>query len=212
MLRANQLSAAYGDRFVFQDLSLGVARSEVLFVSGANGSGKTTLLQILAGLRRPLSGSVTVDDKPVSPASPKVSAQYRSRVGYLGHEPSLYKDLTVVENLELFATGHGLGAIDSSPRVKGLIETFGLTPHLRKQLRNCSFGVAKKAAIVRAVMHEPQFLILDEPFAGLDKRSTEFLTSLLADRKKTGTAIVFSSHEEVPGEELVTGRIELGEL
>jgi ABC-type multidrug transport system ATPase subunit len=210
-LCAEKLTARYGDRFIFNEISLEIDFGAVTLVTGANGSGKSTLLQILAGLRRPLSGTVTFNGEVVCPSTPKIAASYRNRVGYLGHELLLYRELTVRENLRLFSAGHsstdasvsGVGAI--------LLDSFNLRPHLDKTLSACSFGIAKKTSIVRALLHNPDAIIFDEPFSGLDKDSSDALAAVLSARKSAGAAIVLSSHEDQVAAGMVTAEFQLGD-
>lgn len=209
ILRADKLTAAYGERFIFTELSLRVAGGEGLIVSGVNGSGKSTLLQILAGLRRPLSGVVELDGEAVTRA--------RSRIGYLGHDLLMYRELTLRENLELFAVGHGIEVqseeVVSSPAADSskpsLLDLFQLRAHLEKAAGDCSYGVSKKASIVRALVHNPTLIVFDEPFSGLDRESSEGLVRELKHRRDSGAAVILSSHEEQPVSGLVTQRLDL---
>lgn len=211
-LRADKLTAAYGERFIFADLSLRVAAGEALIVSGVNGSGKSTLLQVLAGLRRPLSGSVEFDGEAVT--------RVRARIGYLGHDLLMYRELTLRENLELFAAGHGIGAkseeglaantTENAP--KSLLDALQLRTHLEKAAGDCSYGVSKKASIVRALLHNPRLIVFDEPFSGLDRESSESLVTELKHRRDSGAAVILSSHEEQTVSALVTQRLDLSRV
>jgi heme exporter protein A len=173
---------AYGERVVLRDVSFALAPGETVAVFGANGAGKTTLLRILAGLLRPHAGRATVLG-----AKPELA---RGRIGLLAHEPMLYRDLSPRENLRFHARLHGVGF----ERVETVLARVGLELRADDPVRTLSRGMAQRAAIARAVLHEPALLLLDEPFANLDPGGTAAVAPLL-----TGAARVLISHDAEQG-------------
>jgi heme exporter protein A len=163
---------AYGDRVVLRDLTLTVAEGATLAVLGPNGSGKTTLLRMLASLLRPHAGTVRV----LGAALPREGHRVRARLGLLAHEPLLYRGLSPRENLRFHARLHGVGF----ERVEALLEHVELSLRADEPLRTFSRGMVQRVAICRAVLHEPELLLLDEPYANLDARAVELVEPLLA--------------------------------
>jgi heme ABC exporter ATP-binding subunit CcmA len=175
-IRAAGLARAYGERPVLRDVTLTLAAGETLAVIGPNGAGKTTLLRILATLLRPGGGELEILGHRV----PAESWRLRGRIGYLGHDPSLYRDLTVEENLRFHARLHGVAEADTA--IAATLETAGLTRRAGELVRNLSAGLAQRAAACRALLHEPELLLLDEPAAHLDPEAAERLESMLGAR------------------------------
>ncbi|MGZ8649025.1 MAG: ATP-binding cassette domain-containing protein, partial [Solirubrobacteraceae bacterium] len=155
-----EVSRAYGDRLALAGVSLTLPRGATLAVFGANGAGKTTLLRILATLLRPHAGEARV----LGHALPREGWAVRGRVGFLGHEPLLYRDLSARENLRFHAQLHGVAA----PRGDDLLEAVGMARRADEPVRALSRGMAQRVAICRAVLHQPELLLLDEPLANLD--------------------------------------------
>jgi heme exporter protein A len=162
---------AYGERVVLRDLSLTVDEGETLAVLGPNGAGKTTLLRMLATLLRPHAGTVRV----LGAELPREGWKVRGRLGLLAHEPLLYRDLTARENLRFHARLHRVGF----GRVETLLDHVGLALRGDEPLRTFSRGMVQRVAICRAVLHEPELLLLDEPYANLDARAVELVAPLL---------------------------------
>jgi heme exporter protein A len=162
---------AYGERVVFRDLSLSVDEGQTLAVLGRNGAGKSTLLRMLATLLRPHAGTVRV----LGAELPREGWKVRGRLGLLAHEPLLYRDLTARENLRFHARLHGV----SFDRVETLLSHVGLELRGDEPLRTFSRGMVQRVAICRAVLHEPELLLLDEPYANLDAQAVELVAPLL---------------------------------
>jgi heme exporter protein A len=154
------LGRAYGERVALTGVTLELPRGATLAVFGANGAGKTTLLRVLATLLRPHAGSVAV----LGAELPREGWVVRGRIGLLGHEPLLYRDLSVRENLRFHARLHGVG----DARAGALLEAVGMARRADEPVRSLSRGMAQRVAICRAVLHEPELLLLDEPLANLD--------------------------------------------
>src|SRR3954467_13323464 len=154
------LGRAYGERTALSGVTLTLGRGETLAVFGANGAGKTTLLRILATLLRPHAGTARVLGREL----PRDGGAVRGRAGLLAHEPLLYRELSARENLRYHARLHGA----DPARIETLLEAVGMTRRGDEPLRTLSRGMAQRVAICRAVLHEPELLLLDEPLANLD--------------------------------------------
>src|ERR671919_2884746 len=170
------LRREFGERPALEGIDLRLERGQSLAVLGPNGSGKSTLLRILAGLLRPSGGEASV----LGCSLPNQTYRLRGRVGYLGHEPLLYRDLSPRENLELAAALHGLEAGDAAPRTELLLDAVGMTARARDRVAELSAGMRQRIDICRAVLHEPDLLLLDEPDAHLDPEARRRVAPLIA--------------------------------
>jgi len=163
---------------------------------GPNGAGKTTLLRLLAGLARPSAGTVTIEGAPAR------EPQARRRIGLLSHQSQLYHDLTAVENLAFTARLYGLGEPVAAARAG--LAAMGLADRADEPVRRLSRGMIQRVAIVRALLHRPGLLLLDEPFTGLDQQSSEQTLALLATERAAGQALVLVTHDAHEAWELAT--------
>jgi heme ABC exporter ATP-binding subunit CcmA len=186
----------YGDFPALRDIQLSIEPGSTVALLGRNGAGKTTLLRIVAGLSKASEGSVQIQG-----ASVREQAT-RRRIGVLGHGISLYDELSATENLVLFARLYGL----TEPEKKALawLERTGLDRVRDGLVREFSRGMRQRLAVARAFMHEPEVLLLDEPFTALDDRAIAVLQSLLADAHASGRTIVLSTHQLREALELAT--------
>jgi heme exporter protein A len=166
----------FGDRSAITDLSFELDAGRSLAVLGPNGSGKSTLLRILAGLLRPSGGRATV----LGYELPRETYRLRGRVGYLGHQPLLYRDLSARENLSLGAALHGLDPEAARARIEHLLESVGLARRGDDRTAELSAGMRQRVDICRAVLHEPDLLLLDEPDAHLDVDARRQVEPLIA--------------------------------
>jgi heme exporter protein A len=176
---------AYGERVALRDVTLALPPGATVAVFGANGAGKTTLLRILATLLRAHAGRVTV----LGHTLPGEGWRVRGRVGLLGHEPMLYRDLTVRENLRLHARLHDV----SRERIEERLATVGLTARADDPVHTLSRGMVQRAAICRATLHAPDLLLLDEPYANLDPGGALAVAPLIG--RQAGPARVLISHD-----------------
>lgn len=185
MIRLANLTVIYGRTLALDDVSLDL-RPGVTGLFGPNGAGKSTLLRVLAGLIRPTRGSVEHNGTPVDLRS----EDFRGRIGYAGHEPGLYPDLTVEENLELFRGLYGA----PGQRVIDVIEQVGLEERRAVRVRELSAGFKRRAAVARALLHEPDILLLDEPYANLDDDSSDKLSEAIKEWSGTGRYALIATH------------------
>jgi len=169
-----RLRRDYGERPALRDVTLELAAGETLAVLGPNGAGKTTLLRVLAALLRPTAGEVSV----LGCSLPREAWKLRGRVGYLGHEPLLYRVLTGVENLRLQARLHGLEDLGTE-RISRLLDWVGMSRHADDLVRSLSAGMVQRLAICRAALHEPDLLLLDEPRSHLDPEAAALVEPLI---------------------------------
>jgi len=186
-LDAQGLSYAFGRHRLFADVTLSAAGGEVLLVRGPNGSGKSTLLKILAGLLIPEKGKVVYHDgEAVLDA-----ARLRRGLGMCAVEQNLYDDLTALENLQFFGRLR-LGA-DCGDRARPLLERAALWDHRHKIAKSLSSGMRQKLKLLAAVIHEPLFLLLDEPGSNLDGAGMELLHTLILEHKRRGPVVLASN-------------------
>jgi heme exporter protein A len=178
MIRARGVGRRFGEKRVLAGVDLDVHDDELLLITGPNGAGKTTLLRLIAGLIVPTSGELEV----------KVD---RARVGFLAHEPLVYRELTPLENLELY--GRLYRVSERRERIGMLLERFGLWDARHEQTGALSRGMLQRLALCRTLLHDPELLLFDEPFAALDAAGSELLLDELAQNGRR--TIVVASHQ-----------------
>lgn len=186
-MRVAGLHRLYGDEIALREVSFELAAGETLCVLGPNGAGKTTLLRILATLLRPTSGTVEV----LGAELPRGAWRARGRIGLIAHEPLLYRDLSVGENMAFNTRLHGVQA--PRERISELLGAVGLERRADDLVRNLSAGLAQRAAVARALLHRPELLLLDEPRSHLDPEAAALVEPLIGPR--TGATRVLVSHD-----------------
>jgi heme exporter protein A len=179
----------YGDRAALSGLDLSLTAGESLLVLGPNGAGKTTLLRILATLLRPSAGEVSV----FGASLPGEAWKVRARIGFLGHQPLLYRDLSGRENLRFHARLHGLPDDAAEERVATLLSAIGMERRADERIAELSAGMRQRLAICRCVLHEPDLLLLDEPDSNLDSDGRELAQGLIGPG--SGRARVLVTHD-----------------
>jgi heme exporter protein A len=198
VITVRRLSKRFGLKIVLRDLNFEVSRGEFVALMGPNGAGKTTFLRILSSLAKPTAGVVSLAGYSL----PAQSAQVRSRLGVVSHLPLLYGDLTAEENLVFFGRMY---SVDHLPdRISEVLAFVGLLPRRRDQVRTFSRGMQQRLAIGRAILHDPDVLLLDEPHTGLDQDACEMLDQLLADVSRQGKTVVMTSHDLARVEDLAS--------
>ena len=195
-LEVNNVWKYYGDFPALRDIALQVAPGSTMALLGRNGAGKTTLLRIVAGLSKASRGSVTIHGSNVRDEST------RRRIGVLGHGISLYDELSAEENLMIFAKLYGVA--NPKQRVNAMLERTGLERVREGLAREFSRGMRQRLAVARVFLHDPEVLLLDEPFTALDDRAIAVLQSLLRDMSQRGRTIVMSTHQLREALELAT--------
>ena len=193
MIRGRGIEKRFGRRRVLAGIDVDVSPGGVLLVTGANGSGKTTLLRILAGLAAPTRGVLEVDVD-------------RARLGFMAHDPLVYRELTALENLDLF--GRLYRVPERRERIGMLLERFGLWEVRNERVSLYSRGMAQRLAVCRTLLHDPDLLVLDEPFAALDEQGAELLDKELGALAGDRTLVV-ATHDPQRLDRLATGRLAL---
>jgi ABC-type multidrug transport system ATPase subunit len=193
VIRARALEKRYGDKRILRGIELDVAADDFLLVTGPNGSGKTTLLRLCAGLAAPTSGGLELTIA-------------RGRVGYMAHEPLVYRELTALENLDLY--GRLYRVDERRERIGMLLERFGLWDVRHARAGSYSRGMLQRLALCRALLHEPELLILDEPYTALDDEGAELLDREIAERAQAA-AFVVATHEPARLERFASARLAL---
>ncbi|WP_438478099.1 ABC transporter ATP-binding protein [Streptococcus pluranimalium] len=188
MLKIDHLVGGYVNIPVLKDISFEVSSGEVVGLIGLNGAGKSTTISEIIGLLQPYQGSVTLDGLQLleNPES------YRRKIGYIPETPILYEELTLQEHLDTVALAYGLG--EQQELRQKLLQLFRLEDKVDWYPINFSKGMKQKVMIIAALMIEPSLLIVDEPFLGLDPLAIRDLTTIIAEEKAKGTAVLMSTH------------------
>jgi len=193
VISARDVEKRYGQTWALRAVSFELERGGCLLVTGPNGSGKTTLLRLVAGLATPTRGRLEIDSD-------------RSQLGYLAHEPLVYRDLTGLENLDLY--GRLYRVSERRERIGMLLERFGLWEARGQRVSTYSRGMTQRLALCRALLHEPRLLVLDEPYAALDEDGAALLDRELEDLARDRTLVV-STHDVERVVSLETARLAL---
>lgn len=178
------LSKSYDGQNVVRDISFDISKGEVFGLIGPNGAGKTTIIRMLLDIIRPDSGEIRILDD-------RLSEKTKDQIGYLPEERGLYKKLTVFETLAYLGA---LKEIDSKKRATFLLEKMGMLQHKDKKISELSKGMQQKIQIIAAIIHDPDFIILDEPFSGLDPVNMKLVKDLIMELGKEGKTILISTH------------------
>lgn len=186
-IRAEALHKSFGGRRILNGLDLELRPGECLGLLGGNGAGKSTLLRILGGTTRPSSGRVEIFGSALHGDE---GTRSRRKIGFLGHESMIYRDLSPRENLEVFASLYGL----SEPAISARLDRVGLGHVGNRPARTLSRGMLQRLALARATLHQPAILLLDEPFTGLDDNGASVLREILREHIDEGGATVLISH------------------
>jgi heme exporter protein A len=193
MIEARKLGRRFGEKRVLRDVDLDLPRGGFAVVTGPNGSGKTTLLRLCAGLMVPTEGELDVNAP-------------RGEIGYLGHEPLVYRELSALENLDLY--GRLYHVAERRERIGMLLERYGLWDVRHDRVASYSRGMTQRLALCRVLLHEPALLVLDEPYTALDAQGAELLDAQLAELLHERTFLV-STHDPARIATLATATLAL---
>ena len=186
-LRVREVSKRFGDFSAVEDLSFDVRAGRVFGFLGPNGAGKTTTIRMIVGITVPDEGSVELFGQRISPA-------LQDRIGYLPEERGLYKKMKIADQLRYFAALKGVSSSDAERKMDFWLERMNLGEWKKKKTTDLSKGMQQKVQFISTVMHDPDLLILDEPFSGLDPLNVEFLMDVISEFKTKEKTIIFSTH------------------
>ncbi|HKJ40190.1 MAG TPA: heme ABC exporter ATP-binding protein CcmA [Anaerolineales bacterium] len=198
MITVKKLVKRFGLKAVLKGLDFEVQPGEFVALLGPNGAGKTTFLRVLASLSRPSLGNVQVAGYKL----PDEAAAVRARLGVVSHLPLLYGDLTAEENLRFYGRMYNIS--DLELRITEVLEMVGLENRRRDLVRTYSRGMQQRLAIGRAVLHDPDVVLFDEPYTGLDQDASSMLDEVLKTVAAKGRTVVMTSHDLARAEELAT--------
>lgn len=185
-IEINHVTKKFGDDIILHDININMEQGKVYGISGNNGSGKTVLMKCICGFLPVTEGMIRVGGKIIG-----MEIDFPESVGVIIETPGFLTNLRGMRNLEILA---GLKGKISKEEIRTAIQKAGLDPDLKKSVAKYSLGMRQRLGIAQAIMEDPEFLILDEPFNGLDKHGVEDIRNLLLDLKKQGKTIILASH------------------
>ncbi len=194
-ISVEHISKSYGNFRAVNDLSFEVYSGEILAMLGPNGAGKSTTIRMILDILKPDSGKISVLGAPINDQS-------KNRIGYLPEERGLYRGVPVLEMMVYLATLKGLSQADAKQRAMRYLEQVDLAEHAKKKVSELSKGMQQKVQFGVTILHEPELIIIDEPFSGLDPVNTRLIEGLIRDLKARGGAIVMSTHQMYQVEEM----------
>lgn len=198
MILVKKLVKRFGLKTILRGVDFQVQPGEFVALLGPNGAGKTTFLRILASLSRPSLGEVNIAGYKL----PDQAAQVRARLGVVSHLPLLYSDLSAEENLRFYARLYGI--MNDQSRITEVLELIGLETRRRDLVRTFSRGMQQRLAIGRAILHDPEVMLFDEPYTGLDQDASSVLDDILKTVARQGRTVVMTSHDLSRVENLAT--------
>lgn len=188
MLTIDGVTKQYGDRRVLDDVTFTVGDGRLTGFVGGNGAGKTTTMRILLGVLQADAGTVSIDGTTIGPAD-------RRRFGYMPEERGLYPKMPVAEQITYFARLHGVDKRTAASRTTDLLDRLGLAPHADDAVEKLSLGNQQRVQVAAALAHDPEVLVLDEPFSGLDPMAVDVVLAVLREAAAGGVPVLFSSHQ-----------------
>lgn len=189
LLQAKDITKQLGLRLILRKVNLTLENGESVAIFGPNGAGKSTFMNILSTLMKPTSGLLFINGEDVL----KNPLPFRLKIGLVAHEPNAYLELTPYENLKFFGKLYGVEHLDE--KIDSLLDYVGLTPFAHEPISIFSSGMVKRFMITKALIHEPDILLLDEPFTGLDATAKQLILKLILDERTKGTGIIFITHD-----------------
>jgi ABC-2 type transport system ATP-binding protein len=194
-VQVSHIAKSFGNTQAVSDVSFEVEEGEIFGLLGPNGAGKTTTLRVMLDIYKPDSGMVSVFGGPMDEAK-------KDLIGYMPEERGLYQDITLERCLVYLGTLKGLSAGEASHRLQDYLERFDLLEHKNKKIKELSKGMQQKAQIIAAILHNPQLIIIDEPFTSLDPINTQLVKDLMRELHDQGVTIIMSTHQMHQVEEL----------
>ncbi|GAB1421859.1 ABC transporter ATP-binding protein [Anaerolineales bacterium] len=191
LLEVDQIVKIYDSVAVLKKVSFELQSGDFIALLGPNGSGKSTLLRLLVGLSKPSSGHIRMGGWRI----PEEASQVRAHIGFISHKTLLYENLTAKENLTFFASLYGLDKQKATERIQFLLEEVGLSQRADSLVRTYSRGMQQRLSIARALLHEPDVLMLDEPFTGLDQDAAFLLEKLVQQTHAAGNTLIMATHQ-----------------
>ena len=194
-VEVSHIVKSFADKVVVNDLSFSVDQGEIFGLIGPNGAGKTTTIRMMMDIIRPDSGTVTILDE-------KLSESTKNELGYLPEERGLYRKLRVLDSIIYLASLKGVDRPSAEARANELLKQTGMLPHKMKKIEELSRGMGQIIQFIVSVIHDPQLVVLDEPFAGLDPVNRDLLKGMLSNLRSQGKALILSTHQMNEIEEL----------
>jgi ABC-2 type transport system ATP-binding protein len=194
-VEVNHIVKSFADKTAVDDLSFSVAPGEMFGLIGPNGAGKTTTIRMMMDIIKPDAGEVTILGEKLSEAT-------KNRLGYMPEERGLYKKLSVLESIVYLASLKGVDRRSATEKANELLNQTGMLDSQKKKIEELSKGMGQIIQFIITIIHDPQLVILDEPFAGLDPVNTELLKGMFADLRNQGKAVILSTHQMNQVEEL----------
>lgn len=188
MLELHDICRSFSGKQVLHDVSFTAERGQLTGFVGGNGAGKTTTMRIILGVLAADSGSIQLDDSPLTATS-------RSRFGYMPAERGLYPKMKIAEQITYLTRLHGFSKAEAASRAERLLTDLGLADRMKDPLETLSTGNQQRVQIAAALVHDPDVLILDEPFSGLDPMAVDQILAVLTERARAGSVVLFSSHQ-----------------
>ncbi len=192
---ASHIMKSFADKVAVDDLSFMVSRNEIFGLIGPNGAGKTTTIRMMMDIIKPDSGEITILGEKLSDTS-------KSKLGYLPEERGLYRKLTVIDSIIYLASLKGMDSRSAEEKADALLSQTGMLPQKRKKISELSKGMGQIIQFIVTIIHDPELVILDEPFTALDPVNTELLKSIVLDLRNRGKAVILSTHQMSQVEEL----------
>jgi ABC-2 type transport system ATP-binding protein len=194
-VEVNHINKTYADKAAVNDLSFSVSPKEIFGLIGPNGAGKTTTLRMMMDIIKPDSGEISI-------LGEKLGKSSKNKLGYLPEERGLYKKLKVIDSIIYLASLKGIDHRTAEAKADQLLSQTGMLPNKNKKIEELSKGMGQIIQFVVTIIHEPQLVILDEPFSGLDPVNTELLKSMVLDLRNQGKTVILSTHQMNQVEEL----------
>jgi ABC-2 type transport system ATP-binding protein len=187
-ITVSHISKSFGDLKAVNDVSFEVYPGEIFGLLGPNGAGKTTSIRMMLDIFRPESGEISILNGPMDEAK-------KNRIGYLPEDRGLYKDLKLEQTLVFLATLKGMEEKDAKTKLEGWFKRFDLYDHRHKKIQDLSRGMQQKAQFIATLVHEPDLIIVDEPFSGLDPVNTRLIKQIILEQREVGRTIIMSTHQ-----------------